>query len=204
MRVWIVGQKWLGASVLDLCRRAGHRVIGVSAPTHDRLAAAAAATGVPSRPVDVLAGQAGLDLLLVAHAHVYVPTPAILAARHGALGYHPSLLPRHRGRDAIRWTVKMGDPITGGTLYWLDEGVDTGALQAQDWCFVRPGDTPESLWRRELAPLALRLFEEALADIAAGRLVRRPQDERHATWEPAFARPPLRSGAPALGTATEP
>ena len=42
----------------------------------------------------------------------------------------------------------MGDRVTGGSVYWLTKGVDCGPVAAQDWCFVRPDDDPESLWRR--------------------------------------------------------
>ena len=107
-------------------------------------------------------------------------------ARLGALGYHPSLLPRHRGRDAIRWALHMGDVVTGGTVYWLDDGADTGPIAAQDWCWVEPGDTPESLWRRVLGPMGLRLFDQVLAALDTGAVPSASQDTRMATWEPSF------------------
>ncbi|KAB2896231.1 MAG: methionyl-tRNA formyltransferase, partial [Burkholderiaceae bacterium] len=126
-------------------------------------------------------------VILCAHAHVFVSAEARAMARYGALGYHPSLLPRHRGRDAVRWAVHMGDQVTGGTAYWLDDGADTGPIAAQDWCWVRPDDTPEALWRRDLAPMGLRLFEQVLAALDAGLVPSKPQDDAMATWEPAFA-----------------
>ena len=76
-------------------------------------------------------------------------------------------------------------------MYWLDERIDAGPLAAQDWCFVRPDDTPSTLWRRELFPLGLRLIDQALGDLLTGRFQRRPQDEALATWEPALTRPAL-------------
>ena len=110
-----------------------------------------------------------------------------MSLRHlGALGYHPSLLPRHRGRDAVRWAIHMGDHVTGGTVYWMDDGADTGPMAAQGWCWVRPGDTAEELWRRDLGPLGVRLFARALGAIEAGCPLAVPQDPELATWEPAF------------------
>lgn len=44
-----------------------------------------------------------------------------------AVGYHPSLLPRYRGCNAVKWTVCFGDTVAGGTVYELDEKVDGGA-----------------------------------------------------------------------------
>ena len=115
----------------------------------------------------------------------------LAATRLGGLSYHPSLLPIHRGRDAVAWTIRDRDRIAGGTVYWLDERIDAGPIAAQDWCFVRPDDTPSTLWRRELFPLGLRLIDQALGDLLTGRSQRRPQDEDLATWEPALIRPAL-------------
>ena len=191
MRLMIVGQKWLAAELLRLCLARGDDVAAVSAPRmDDRLAALASAEGIPVCQVPRrLTGEwvpAGVDVVLCAHAHVFVTAEARAKARFGALGYHPSLLPRHRGRDAVRWAIHMGDFLTGGTAYWLDGGADTGPIAAQDWCWIRPGDTPEALWRRELAPMGLRLFERVLGGLDAGTRWETPQDALVATWEPAF------------------
>ena len=129
-----------------------------------------------------------LDLILCAHAHIFITSEARQNARHGALGYHPSLLPRHRGRDAIHWAVHMRDLVTGGTAYWLDDGADTGDIAAQDWCWIQPGDTPDELWRRDLAPMGLRLLATVLAQLDLGTVPRKPQPAHSATWEPAFHR----------------
>ena len=191
MRVMIVGQKWLAAELLRLCLARGDDVAAVSAPRmDDRLAALATAEGIPVCQVPKrLTGEwvpAGVDVLLCANAHVFVTAEARGKARLGALGYHPSLLPRHRGRDAIRWALHMGDVVTGGTVYWLDDGADTGPIAAQDWCWAEPGDTPESLWRRVLGPMGLRLFDQVLAALDTGAVPSASQDTRMATWEPSF------------------
>lgn len=191
MRVMIVGQKWLAAELLRLCLARGDDVAAVSAPRmDDRLAALATAEGIPVCQVPGrLTGEwvpAGVDVLLCANAHVFVTAEARGKARLGALGYHPSLLPRHRGRDAIRWAFHMRDVVTGGTVYWLDDGADTGPIAAQDWCWVEPGDTPESLWRRALGPMGLRLFDQVLAALDTGAVPSASQDARMATWEPSF------------------
>ena len=191
MRVMIVGQKWLAAELLRLCLARGDDVAAVSAPRmDDRLAALATAEGIPVCQVPKrLTGEwvpAGVDVLLCANAHVFVTAEARGKARLGALGYHPSLLPRHRGRDAIRWALHMRDVVTGGTVYWLDDGADTGPIAAQDWCWVEPGDTPESLWRRVLGPMGLRLFDQVLAALDTGAVPSASQDTRMATWEPSF------------------
>lgn len=191
MRVMIVGQKYFGAEVLQLCLGRGDDVAAVSAPrVDDRLAAVATAAGIPlcqvPRRLEAAWVPGGLDLILCAHAHVFIAPEARQRARWGALGYHPSLLPRHRGRDAIVWALHMRELVTGGTAYWLDDGADTGAIAAQDWCWIRPDDTPAELWRRELAPMGLRLIGHVLAQLDAGVVPSTPQDPAMATWEPAY------------------
>ena len=41
--------------------------------------------------------------------------------------------------------------IAGGSVYHLADGWDAGAIAAQDWCFVRKGETARELWERALA-----------------------------------------------------
>ena len=95
----------------------------------------------------------------------------------------------HRGRDAVRWTVAMREPIAGGSVYWMDERADTGPIEAQDWCHVLPGEDAAALWRRALAPMGVHLLVQAVSRLVEGDTPRAvPQDERAATWEPAFTR----------------
>lgn len=195
MRVMLVGQKWLGAEVLAMLRANGHEVACVAAPAGDRLHAAAVAAAIPVGDPGAALPAAwvpeGIDLIVAAHAHCFVTRAARARSRLGAIGYHPSLLPRHRGRDAVRWAIHMREPITGGTVYWMTNRADAGPVAAQDWCHILPGDDPADLWRRELGPMGVRLLAVVVADVAAGQLVMEPQDETLATWEPSFERAPL-------------
>jgi methionyl-tRNA formyltransferase len=201
MRLYLAGQKAFGAAVLEAVLKAGHQVAGVSAPAWrangllpDRLRDAAEKAGVPWLEAGKLRAEllpGGVDLIVCAHSHDFVGRKTRLKAQLGAIGYHPSLLPRHRGRDAVRWAVHMGDAVTGGTVYWLTDSVDAGPIAAQEHVFVVPGDAPERLWRDKLAPLGVRLTLRVLEDLAAGRIVKRRQEEEAATWEPSWTRPPL-------------
>lgn len=132
--------------------------------------------------------------LLVAAQNTRFLSPAVLArARLGGISYHPSLLPLHRGRDAVRWTVRDRDRVAGGTVYWLDDGpIDGGDVLSQRWAFVRPDDTASTLWARELFPLGVRLLADAVRQIRDGCAPRVPQDGALATWEPAMDPPKLR------------
>lgn len=186
-----------------MCQEERHEIVGVSAPLSggtdstkpDRLRFAAESSAVPVLPSGMLSADnlpAGVDVILAAHSHDFIGRKTRLKTRLGAVGYHPSLLPRHRGRDAVRWTIKMGDFISGGSVYWLSDNIDAGAIAAQDWCWVQPGTTPEELWRNQLFDLGVELFRSVLRDLSEGRIVAVPQDEDLATWEPSWSRAPLR------------
>lgn len=196
MRIMIVGQKWLAAETLKLCQSLGHQVVAVAAPAEDdRLYRLAIEQGIPAavipRRLEATDIPPGADLVIAAHAWCFITKGAREAASLGALGYHPSLLPRHRGRDAIRWAIHMQEATTGGTAYWMTGRADAGPIAAQDWCHIKPSDTPAELWRRELAPMGIRLFETVLNDLQQGVKVAIEQDEALATWEPSFDRPRL-------------
>lgn len=220
MKVYVTGQKAFGAAVAEAVIEAGYDLVGAASPAFsgvhapltlalgdqtlpgDRLRRVAEAAGVPWIEAARFTAQSvptDTDVIVAAHSHAFVSRKARARARVASIGYHPSLLPLHRGRDAVRWTVRDGDRITGGSVYHLTDTVDGGPIAAQDWRFVPPGSTAESLWRDVLFPLGLDLVRAALADLATGLVVCVPQDERLATWEPSWERPRLhRPELPAL------
>lgn len=201
MRLFIAGQKAFGEAVFTALRDDGHEVCGVIAPLlrgdgrgPDRLRATALGAGVHVLPPGGLSDRTlpdGVDLIVSAHSHDFIGQKTLRKAKLGAIGYHPSLLPRHRGRDAVRWAVHMGEAVTGGTVYWLSENTDGGPIAAQEHVFIRPGDDAGELWRRDLFPLGLRLLRRVVYDVAGGLIVRIPQDDALASWEPSWSRPPL-------------
>ena len=198
MRIYLCGQKAFGASVYMALREA-HTIVGVSSPEKgsagpDKLRAKADLYGTPwmrSGGLTRATIPAGVDLIVAAHSHDFISEQTRFAARFGAIGFHPSLLPVHRGRDAIRWAIRNHDRITGGSVYQLSNRVDGGPILAQDWCFIRPDDDASTLWRRDLMPMGVRLLLDAVAAVGAGTAVPREQDEELATWEPALDSPPL-------------
>ena len=97
------------------------------------------------------------------------------------VGYHPAALPRLRGRAAIPWTILQQEPITAGTLFWIDEGTDTGDIVDQQFFHVAPDETAASLYAKHMQALAVML-DRTLKRIAAGEMPRMAQDEDCATW----------------------
>lgn len=203
MKIALAGQRSFGAAVLAAVLLDGHEVAQVFAPLGDRLDFEARRRSLPvahALTADALAPE--LDLIVCAHAHVFVSEKARNRTKLGGIGYHPSLLPRHRGRDAVKWTVHIKDPIAGGSVYWLSNTVDGGPIAAADHCHVPPGSRASDLWHDALFPMGVRLLRETLRALDRGVLVREPQDEACATWEPSWDRPPLaRPDLPQLGHA---
>jgi methionyl-tRNA formyltransferase len=197
MKCALVGSRFFGASVLTALREvSGIEINCVVAPAaDDRLALAAQKAGIPvhimSNP-KIVPGEAiaeGTDVIIAAHTHARISDEALARARLGGVGYHPSLLPRHRGIAAVEWTILSGDPIAGGSVYHLADGWDKGGIAAQDWCFVAKNDDARSLWERSLAPMGLRLLCEVVAHARdAGELPAKPQDESFATKAPMIRR----------------
>jgi methionyl-tRNA formyltransferase len=194
MRITLVGSRHFGVTTLNMLRQHDvdiARVVVTDAD--DRLATAAREGGievvVQADPKLVAAREIAprTDLIVTAHSHARISREALAAATLGGIGYHPSLLPRHRGIAAVEWTIREGDPIAGGTVYHLADRMDAGAIAAQEWCFVKKGETARELWERELAPLGLKLLGEVVDYAKAHkRLPARPQDEQFATKAPAL------------------
>jgi methionyl-tRNA formyltransferase len=102
----------------------------------------------------------------------------------GAICYHPSLLPRHRGGSAINWALIMGDQETGLSIFWTDAGIDTGPVLIQKKIPIGPEDTTGSLYFNRLFPLGVEAIAESVDLIKSGRAPRLVQDESQATYEP--------------------
>lgn len=195
MKIFISGQKFFGLEVLRTCIALGHEVVGVCAPLDDkRITPYARALGIPVLPAGTLTHEtmpAGADLGIAAHSFDYIGKKTRYKTALGWIGYHPSLLPRHRGRSAIEWAIRMRDAVTGGTVFWLNAGIDRGDIILQDWCFIDPAlysrdsrVAARELWEEELCPMGVRLVGDALRLIASGNPPRIKQDARFSTFEP--------------------
>ena len=193
MKCALVGSRYFAATVFEALRKEdGIEFTSIVAPAaDDRLALAARAAGLPVHVLDnpkVVPGEAiaeGTELIVAAHTHARVSNEALARSRLGGVGYHPSLLPRHRGIAAVEWTILEGDAIAGGSVYHLADGWDAGAIAAQDWCFVLKGETARELWERALAPMGLDLLARVVRHARQhGELPAHTQDIRFATRAP--------------------
>ncbi|HEU4404969.1 MAG TPA: formyltransferase family protein [Polyangiaceae bacterium] len=111
--------------------------------------------------------------------------PALLAACPlGAVGVHPSLLPRHRGPDPYYWTIRCGDAVAGVSAHRLADEYDTGAVLGRRELAVDPSWNAWQLARALDRP-SLALLREVVGRFAAGDPPpEEPQDESLATHAP--------------------
>lgn len=201
MNIFICGQRSFGLAVAKRLSEDGHKIVGVAPPPQkkykDKVVGWAIKNDVPiiddcERLVSDHIPD-GTDLIVAAHSHWLINSKVIAKCRYGGIGYHPSLLPRHRGVDAVRWTVAMGDAVTGGTVFRLTRDCDRGAILAQNIQLVSRLWTYHDLWR-EMFPCGVGLLSEVCKKIEETRnsLPEVEQDERFATWEPSWDRPRLK------------
>jgi phosphoribosylglycinamide formyltransferase-1 len=86
------------------------------------------------------------DLVVLA-GFMRILAPSVVA-RFRIVNTHPALLPAFPGAHAVRDALAAGAAMTGVTVHWVDDGVDTGLVIAQREVPVHPGDDEDSLRAR--------------------------------------------------------
>lgn len=137
---------------------------------------------------DVAADEQEADLAIAPLLTKKLSHERLFAPALGTLIFHPSLLPRHRGRDAIRWAFRLKESYTGATWFWADEGLDTGDICESEVLAIRDGERPGEFYARAVVPSAVRMLGYIVDDISRGVIRRRPQDHDSATNEPPIPR----------------
>ena len=198
MRIALIGQAAFGKSVLEAITAAGNdEIAGVFAPPdregkpRDPLAEAADASGMPLFQFRRLRSKAAIaqfdeikpDLCVMAFVTDFVPMEMINGPANGTIQYHPSLLPLHRGPSSINWPIVMGETETGLTIFWPDDGLDTGPVILQKKIEIGPDDTLGSVYFQRLYPMGVEAMVEAIEMVRSGNAPRIVQDESKSTYE---------------------
>jgi len=123
--------------------------------------------------------EAGVDWVVLA-GFMRVLTPSFLSAFAGrVVNIHPSLLPAFPGVDAVKQALAHGVKITGCTVHFVNQGVDSGKIIAQHAVPVSADDDLSTLSAR-IHAAEHELFVNVLEDIAAGRLLPLPSEATEA------------------------
>jgi methionyl-tRNA formyltransferase len=197
MRIALIGQATFGADVLKGLLAQGQEVVGVFCPPDrgskmDPLKEAAQAAGVPVLQPAHMKDQEAYDQMVALNADLgvlafvtdIVPPRVFKAPKLGSICYHPSILPRHRGASAINWAVIKGETKSGLTIFWVDEGIDTGDILLQKEVEIGPQETTGAVYFDKLYPLGVKAVLEAVALVAQGKAPRIPQDHSRGTYDP--------------------
>ncbi len=99
------------------------------------------------------------------------------------IGIHASLLPKYRGGAPLVWAMIKGETKTGVTLFYLDDGVDTGNIIAQKEIDIGRDDTIKILYDKAVQA-SIDLVREFIPLIRSGIAPRIPQDHAVATQFP--------------------
>jgi methionyl-tRNA formyltransferase len=116
----------------------------------------------------------GAEVGIVVAYGKLLPKKMLEIPKHGFLNVHFSLLPKYRGAAPIQWTLLNGETETGVTLFWLDEGMDTGPIFIQKTMAILAQDDADTL-RNKLVELGVEALDEALDQLTAGHVVRQAQ-----------------------------
>jgi len=196
MRIIVNGQQAFGKTVLDALVNRGEEVVGVYCEPDkgeriDPIKEAALEHGLPLfqpksfRKPEVWEQMASLepDLCVMAYVTLFIPEEALNTPKLGSIQYHPSLLPLHRGPSSINWPIIMGRKETGLSIFWPDNGLDTGPILMQKYVAIKDDDTLGSLYFNHLFPMGVESMLESVDLVRDGKAPKTVQDASNATYE---------------------
>jgi methionyl-tRNA formyltransferase len=197
MRIVVHGQQAFGKAVLEALLKRGENVVAVyvapekegarADPLKEAALAANLSVCQPAsyRKPEVWEEFRALkpDLQVMAFVTLFVPEDFLNIPTHGSIQYHPSLLPAYRGPSAINWPIIKGEKETGLSIFWPDNGLDTGDVLLQKKTPISDTDTLGTVYFDRLFPLGVEAMLESVDLVKAGKAPRIKQDESKATYE---------------------
>jgi methionyl-tRNA formyltransferase len=196
MKIMVNGQQVFGKAVLEALLGRGEEVIGVYCEPDkgeriDPIKEAALEHDLPLfqpksfKKPEVWEQMASLeaDLCVMAYVTLFVPEEALNVPTLGTIQYHPSLLPLHRGPSSINWPIIQGRKETGLSIFWPDNGLDTGPILMQKEVTIKDDDTLGSLYFNHLFPIGVEAILESVDLVRDGKAPKVVQDESKATYE---------------------
>jgi len=206
MRIVFIGTGEIGVPTLQALLKSEHEVVGVATQPDKPVGRsqsikpppikkALSGTKVPVlQPAHIKDRQAieeiralKPDVIVVMAYGQILPRGVLEIPKITCLNLHASLLPRWRGAAPIQAAIAAGDPETGITVMYMDEGLDTGDLLLQREIKIRSNEKGSTLHER-LAKIAPEALLESLRLLADGNAPRTPQDNALATHAPKLTR----------------
>ena len=199
MKIVIIGQDQFGADILKELLLLNKNIVGISTPLPkqendtDKLSLLGKENNLPNiytkllkekKYADEFIESWKPDLIIFAFVTDIVPKNILDSATIGAIQYHPSLLPKHRGRSAMNWAIVNGEKETGITIFWVDEGIDTGPILIQESVKINNDDSVSKIYFNNLYPLGIQLMIKAIKLVENNEAPKIIQDESLSTYEP--------------------
>jgi methionyl-tRNA formyltransferase len=122
------------------------------------------------------------DLILSVHYDKILRSPVLSIPRLGCVNIHFGLLPRFRGSFPLVWAMVLNEPA-GVTMHYMDTGIDTGDVIAQQEVLVTAEDTARSVYDKAVQA-GYELFQNYLPIVLQGNSARYSQDGSRASYFP--------------------
>jgi methionyl-tRNA formyltransferase len=127
------------------------------------------------------------DLIVTAAYGQILPKSLLDIPVHGCINIHASLLPKYRGGAPIHYAVMRGESVTGVTIMYMAEGLDTGDMISRVEVPIEDSDTTGSMFEK-LSLAGADLLKRTLPDLLAGRVQAVRQNEAEAVYSPNIKR----------------
>jgi phosphoribosylglycinamide formyltransferase-1 len=111
--------------------------------------------------------KAEVDLVVLAGFMRILKGEFLRTFAHKVVNIHPALLPSFPGLEAWKQALEYGVKVTGVTVHFVDQGIDTGPIIAQETVPILPGDTSETLHAR-IQEAERKVYPAAIAALARG------------------------------------
>lgn len=200
MRIMFMGTPDIARSCLDALISAGHNIVAVvtredkprgrgNVMTPTPVKILAEEHGIPTHTPATLRDEAFAALLkeyapeliiVVAYGKI-LPREVLEYPRCGCINLHVSLLPKYRGAAPIQRAIMEGESVTGVTVMYMDEGLDTGDIISAEEIEITPADNSETI-HDKAAKVGSALLSATVYALADGTATRTPQEHSLATY----------------------
>jgi len=201
LKIAIIGQSPFATEVYRSILKDGHQIVGIFTiqdknGKQDPVATAGEKDGIPvfkfkswrrkGEAIPEVLEQyksVGADLNVMPYCSQFIPLEVVNYPSYKSICYHPSILPRHRGASAISWTLIEGDTTGGFTIFYPDDGLDTGNILLTRECPVSVNDNVDSIYNNFMYPEGIKAMAQAVRMIAEGTAPSIKQTEVGATYD---------------------
>lgn len=121
------------------------------------------------------------DIIFVIGISQIIGNEIVKIPKYGCIGFHPTLLPKGRGRAAIPWTILNEETETGVTLFYINEGIDTGDIIVQERIVLHERENARTLYDKLM--VALRsVIKNNLENVLNNEISATKQNDYEATY----------------------